>query len=351
VIPGGWITYIQIRRKKGFNMVDLVKSLILSCDISGTIREVVCNRFPEEGKGLTGKKLSHLVDQGSVSRVQVFLDSVRINKSIFNFEMNTWLEGKITPLSFGGIRYDDQLIIIVTNEKTVLNDLFEKMAAVNNEQANRLRQISKEAVKAGRLPGSGTTDDMLDQVSRLNNELVNMQRELSGKNSELLRLNEKLREKSIKDLLTGLYNRRYFYEKVKEEFVRAQRLDYSIVLASMDIDNFKSVNDNHGHEAGDKLLIEFSEILRKSLRKSFDSAYRFGGDEFTMLLLNCDSAKAQEILEKINKKLVRANNEVSISYGITDIPPDAINDIEKYLKIADQRMYSYKKHHSENIVR
>jgi two-component system cell cycle response regulator len=218
-----------------------------------------------------------------------------------------------------------------------------------NEQTNILRSLSKETA---RFSGNGNTNlvsEAFDQISRLNNELINMQRELAGKNNELAMLNEALREKSIKDLLTGLFNRRFFYEKIDEEITRASRLNYEIILSSIDINDFKQVNDNYGHEAGDKLLIFFADLLKKSLRKSFDSLFRFGGDEFVVLLVNCDLEKGTEIFERINKKLIRANKEVSISYGLAKVLLKEKVDIDGCLKISDERMYDYKKRYKNSL--
>ena len=318
-----------------------IKSLIITCDARGIIEEIICNSLLDCKRDILLKHFFDIVDPESRSRAQNFLDIINMNKSIFNYEINIILEDKIQPLSFGGISYKGQILIIATNENSIMNKLFEEMSLINNEQANIIRNLFK---KTERFSGSGNSDiesNAFNQISQLNNELINMQRKMAKLYSEL-------KEKSIKDLLTGLYNRGYFYEKIPEEIVRAVRLDYRVTLVLADINDFKSVNDNYGHEAGDKLLKDFAELLKNSLRKNFDSIFRFGGDEFVILLVNCSEYKARSIFKKINNKFIRLNNEVSVSFGVVEINTDKDKDIDEYLKIADERMYKLKREYKKN---
>ncbi|MGM0365699.1 MAG: GGDEF domain-containing protein [Actinomycetota bacterium] len=324
-----------------------VKSLIISCGFDGTINEVICDKMYMGKKKLEGSHFTSFIDTGSRDKALSFLEAVNSENSLFNHELNIVVGGRIKPFSFSGVKYREHILMIISNAHTILNDMFEEVAAVNNEQANILRSLSKETAMFAGNRDANLVSDAFDQISRLNNELVNMQRELAIKNKELQKLNQMLKERSIRDLLTGLYNRRFFYEKIEEEINRANRLGYQIVLASLDINNFKSINDKYGHLAGDRLLISFADILKKSLRKNFDSVFRFGGDEFVVLLVNCDLKKAKEILEKINRKLTRASKEVSLAYGMAKIPPEGKEDIDQYLKISDQKMYKHKEKYKD----
>jgi len=148
--------------------------------------------------------------------------------------------------------------------------------------------------------------------------------------------------------LTKLFNRRFFYEKINEEKVRSVRLNYDVVLASIDINNFKFINDNYGHEEGDRLLISFANLLRKSIRINFDSIYRFGGDEFVILFVDCTLEKSYEILKKINFKFIEIRKEVSISYGVIKIETEKETNIDAYLKKADELMYENKRKFKKN---
>jgi len=333
-------------------MKNQVKSLIISSDFNGKIIDVLCNSLFDDAKKLAGRSFLSFIEPESRQKAMSFLNNINIEKRVFNIELNIELNCSIMPLRFSGIRYKNHILIIITNEHTFLNDLFEEIALVNNEQANMLRALSKEVAKFSGSENASILHSSFNQISQLNNELINTQRELAAKNKELAILNEQLREKSIKDLLTGLFNRRYFDEKMSEELIRATRLKYKIVIVSIDINNFKFINDNYGHGAGDKLLLEFAGILKDSLRKNFDSIFRFGGDEFVVLLVNCETGKALEILENINKKLVKTNKEVSISYGAIQIILESIKsmeDVYEYIKKSDRLMYEFKEKYKNSL--
>ncbi len=85
------------------------------------------------------------------------------------------------------------------------------------------------------------------------------------------------------DSLTGLFNRRYFDKKLREEVHRADRQGYSVFLTLIDVDNFKNYNDEHGHQQGDQVLIEIGNILRNCTREDVDLIFRHGGDEFAII--------------------------------------------------------------------
>jgi len=110
---------------------------------------------------------------------------------------------------------------------------------------------------------------------------------------------------AVKDPLTGLYNRRLFEKTARKEAGRAARYNHPLCLFYIDIDNFKEYNDLHGHQAGDQVLKEVARILTTIVRQNVDTAYRFGGDEFTLLLphLTCEAAMkvASRIIEAYNR--------------------------------------------------
>lgn len=184
---------------------------------------------------------------------------------------------------------------------------------------------------------------LLDELSKVNNELATLQRELSKKNAELERLNAKLEETVITDELTGVFNRRYFNQQIEKERRRAKRLGYKIALVSIDLNDFKKVNDEYGHQEGDKVLKRFADFLKKKLRESVDSIYRFGGDEFVLILVNSDKERGQEIMNRMNREFSSLNEMVSLSYGIVELSGPKEPKTEQALKQADQRMYAHKK--------
>ncbi len=325
------------------------RSLVLSCDQQGTIQEIICDRIYEGRKKLQGRSVAELVDLHSRAKALHFLQSVYAHKDLMQAELNINTGTKIEPFHFHGLLYKDHMLMIISNASTTLQALFEEISAVNNEQANLLRSVSKQASRQMETGDGNLADDALEEISRLNNELVNMQRKLAVKNRELERLNQQLKEKSIRDPLTALYNRWFFYEKIDEEVNRAQRLGYTLILATTDINDFKQVNDRRGHDAGDQLLVQLAEIIKESIRQDFDSVFRFGGDEFVILFVNCSPAKAMEILEGINQKLVEKNQAVSLAYGIAEIAPGQKKDIAHCLNQSDQQMYAHKRRQKKHL--
>ena len=145
------------------------------------------------------------------------------------------------------------------------------------------------------------------------------------------------RKVSIKDLLTGLYRKEFFFrELLPIELAGAKRMNFPISFVMIDIDNFKEYNDKYGHVQGDKLLQKMGKILRESIRES-DFAIRYGGDEF-LLILTCNEEEAKEVV----KRIINATKQegIFVSYGISQWKPG--EDIEKTIERADRRMYRMK---------
>ncbi|MEN8254070.1 MAG: GGDEF domain-containing protein [Verrucomicrobiota bacterium] len=107
-----------------------------------------------------------------------------------------------------------------------------------------------------------------------------------------------MNEQATRDWLTGLHNRRYFEETLTDHIEAANRYERELSLVLFDIDNFKQINDTHGHEAGDDVLRQFANILKTTARKA-DIACRFGGDEFAVILPETNRASAERFAERV----------------------------------------------------
>ncbi|ERI90697.1 GGDEF domain-containing protein [Clostridium manihotivorum] len=153
---------------------------------------------------------------------------------------------------------------------------------------------------------------------------------------------KQLYQYSNKDPLTGLNNRRYFYDTLSYEIEKLKKYKNHLSLAIIDIDNFKNINDTYGHIEGDRVLQELSNILRKSVRE-YDTVARWGGEEFAIILPRTDNDGAFALGERI-RKIVEAyafGCNVTISIGIASIK-DSI-EIEKFIILADETLYKAKK--------
>lgn len=149
------------------------------------------------------------------------------------------------------------------------------------------------------------------------------------------------------DALTGLYNRKAFIERLDETLREARRYENRRAILYMDLDKFKKVNDLHGHEIGDKLLIEVSNRMRRILRDT-DYISRLGGDEFTIILGNSTELLPEKVAQRIINHLSKPYDISGITIGFVTpsigigIYPDDGHDVETLLKHADEAMYKAK---------
>jgi diguanylate cyclase (GGDEF)-like protein len=157
------------------------------------------------------------------------------------------------------------------------------------------------------------------------------------------------------DGLTELYNRRYLLEELNRELSRADRNHTCFSVISMDIDNLKTINDRFGHNHGDRLLKEFGEIIKKISRKT-DIGARMGGDEFVLLVSECDQKQANIIAQRIwsdaNSRQIETKGDeihISVSIGIACYPIHG-STIEDILNKADKAMYEAKKAGKNQIM-
>lgn len=158
--------------------------------------------------------------------------------------------------------------------------------------------------------------------------------------TQIKEMERKLRSLSRTDYLTGLYNTRYFYEKIEEETRRSERYEGPFSLLYIDIDNFKRCNDTHGHQTGDQVLQKFSKVVNSQLRK-VDSAFRYGGEEFIVLLPETGEKGAREVTERIRRKV---EQQLFPPYGITvSIGVAQYRVGEDIVQQADQAMYRAKR--------
>ena len=171
-----------------------------------------------------------------------------------------------------------------------------------------------------------------------------------------VRLRESLREQSIKDALTGLFNRRFVDEFLVRELARAERKTRQLSMIALDIDHFKRINDTFGHGAGDKVLQEVGEILKANVRGS-DVASRIGGEEFLLLLaespLSLAVKRAEDIRAAIHKMNVQYDKKdlgrITASFGAVAFP-DHGRTSETLIRAADQALYAAKKAGRNQVV-
>lgn len=181
-------------------------------------------------------------------------------------------------------------------------------------------------------------------LERLNNEL---EEKVRARTEELHQSYEKLVLVSIQDELTGLFNRRHAINEINQSIGNWKRYGVTFSVLFIDIDKFKSVNDNYGHEQGDQVLKSISEFLKNQIRKT-DIACRLGGDEFLVICNYCNAEDAMHLALKLNNEVkTHIRHEImkcwepSISIGVVEVD-DACLTSSELLNKADAAMYTAK---------
>jgi diguanylate cyclase (GGDEF)-like protein len=160
-------------------------------------------------------------------------------------------------------------------------------------------------------------------------------------------MENQLRELTITDDLTKLYNMRHFYGQLQLEMDRALRYKNPLSLLLLDVDQFKQYNDTYGHLEGDDMLVKLGEVIRECLRKS-DTAYRYGGDEFMVVLSQTQGNEAWNVAERIRVRFLdeyakpKAEGRIDLTVSIGVVEYGADEDLSMFVKRADQAMYKAK---------
>ncbi|WP_291326885.1 diguanylate cyclase [Desulfovibrio sp. UCD-KL4C] len=222
---------------------------------------------------------------------------------------------------------------------------------ITKEKENKLRneELIQELMEVKELQ-----EDNSAQLSILLHELDDKNLILEKEISERKKAEKKLRESeemfkslSITDPLTGLYNRRHLQDVARSELARNKKNKTPLCILLMDVDNFKNFNDSYGHSAGDVVLKSVSRIIKDSLRE-FDSAFRYGGEEFITVLPETEQKEAIRIAEEIRitlaQKEFHPNSgdpvQKTMSIGIAQYQPE--ESLDEMLKRADENMYRAK---------
>ncbi|HET6420752.1 MAG TPA: diguanylate cyclase [Geobacteraceae bacterium] len=165
---------------------------------------------------------------------------------------------------------------------------------------------------------------------------------------QLKQANELLLAISHTDHLTGLYNRRYLEETLEREFRRTQRKGNNLAVMILDIDHFKMVNDTYGHQQGDYVLCKIAALFQRVLRE-YDTAARFGGEEFIAVIPETSLSEARNIAERIRasieETLFSVGDEkirITASFGVSAFPAEEIRSADDLIRVADKALYSAK---------
>lgn len=189
----------------------------------------------------------------------------------------------------------------------------------------------------------------LDQINETN-------RDLEARITEVTQLQEQLHAQATRDGLTGLYNRRYFDEALAREMAAACEHGHDLSLIIADLDYFKALNDEHGHQAGDAMLQAWADLIRREARDG-DVLCRYGGEEFALILPRCPLPQARALAENLRVRLAAltldsaASGEPfrsTVSLGVASRSPDG--DANALIRAADMALYQAKKSGRNRVV-
>ena len=202
------------------------------------------------------------------------------------------------------------------------------------------------------------TTKSIEELNRINSQIPSIKNYLEAAKPviESRILMDKLRDTSLRDGMTGLYNRRFLEEFIDQVMSQAQREDETYSVMMLDVDFFKMVNDTYGHDVGDKVIVEIGKLLKESIRDS-DLAIRYGGEEFVVMLHNADDQGTLQVAQKIHSAFADLIFEVGVgetmqktmSIGIAKFPLHG-DTIWKCIKFADTALYVAKTTGRNKIV-
>lgn len=196
-----------------------------------------------------------------------------------------------------------------------------------------------------------------DELAQKNQELGEANEALAHINEQLTQAQRALEQMALTDPLTGLYNRRYFTERLNETFSLIGREEVIIHLLMFDLDHFKKVNDTYGHKSGDLVLLQFSHILRRAVRKN-DIIARIGGEEFVIAMFSIPQDRSHLVAERIRADVEGYNFEgegntlrITTSIGVASYPGVEMEkpSLDAMLIIVDEALY-HAKNHGRNQV-
>lgn len=188
-------------------------------------------------------------------------------------------------------------------------------------------------------------DSLIGEIQAAKRKIEQYAKSLEEKVAERTK---QLEEQAKLDPLTNLYNQRAMHDLLKRYLASTKRRNSVLSFVYFDIDNFKHINDTYGHVKGDEVLQNIGKILLESIRED-DMACRYGGDEFCLILPECNIENAKAVCKKIINKFNQIYPNFSISMGISGVEPGNYVDKETLIKSADEKMYLAKKEKSSFI--
>jgi diguanylate cyclase (GGDEF)-like protein len=236
------------------------------------------------------------------------------------------------------------MVQVCADDLSEVNTVLKNELTIKNPQPSIKKAIKKNTTVESKVQSA------VDELSVVNDALQEevKEREIIERELEETKLSKDIAtQASLHDALTGLPNRILFYDRLEHGLELAKRHDWNLAVVFIDLDNFKNINDEYGHDVGDKVLLTIAKRLKENTRSN-DTICRLGGDEFLYLLME---VKNEREVTKVIKKLIQTielpcedfepNLVVKSSIGVSLFPKNA-NNQEDLIKLADEAMYAAK---------
>lgn len=229
--------------------------------------------------------------------------------------------------------------------------------ALNTDEDTH-RYICIPVIQSGHVGTVIQLVETTENVAKIHDQLtyINVYLREAAPVIEAKRLMDRLRESTLRDPMTGLHNRRFLDEYVETLVANTKRNDKTISILMLDLDFFKKVNDEYGHDSGDKVIVSLAKIFTKAVRAS-DLVIRYGGEEFIIILQDNTSGDGMQVAEKIRAMVEDEKFQVqggelrkTISVGVAEFPTDT-DTFWQAIKYADVALYSAKENGRNQVVR
>lgn len=276
---------------------------------------------------------------------------LRQTKDYLESLLHSTVDAIITTDTNGRIEFVNRgaLSMLGFEEEELLGANLGKLYIGGVEEARYVRRVTREDKP---LQNYGT------ELIHKNGEIVPVSISVSlvradkGKSASMLlickdvtdqkQLEQELKEMSIRDNLSSLYNQRHFYDRLESEIERAKRQGHPLTLLLFDIDHFKGYNDSHGHLEGDKVIEETGKLIAECTREHVDIGFRYGGDEFTVLLPEADEAQALHIAKRIQTTFeAQRFDHLTVSIGLMTYKEGY--SLRSFIQFTDSMMYDAKR--------